>query len=606
MPIAVINFALFVLVIGLARALAWFFADFTVKDSELWSVLGVSITAGVIYQYVPKRSRDAVARRIRNLLSRRKSAVWLSILALVLTIPTLLLTRIDLEWRGPPTITLTVNETRETVRSDWSPDENHKSRRYGISFSKVTLKEGGWVSAARLYPLMPQSIQIPIWVTASSTAELRAIEEQLSLTFFQFFEARYLATAKNMLSVLSKAEPGRLAAERLDLIYQILRLSFVEADLSHNKALLLSHYAKRFPNDPWTSLLRAATLYASKQYVAAADILKVPLESSDYPKLSTSQFFTGVCLLRAARDTKGEHEKRKLFERALASFGSAHQTLTSETDEFYRSIALPSSVHFQGIVYYYQGRVEDTIRMFEEAANIASGGLKARALNGVGYIHLSKGNLPQAELALLKAMESDPTFPLARSNYGYVLLAKSDLKTAKNVFARNASDERLKLESYRDVVLARLALVHLAEIDGVSASEAISNYEPILADRKIQDYTGVTPERFRLANIHRAIAKNVYLDKDYYGLEVFALTLLTRAYLEAKDVLDERNGDEHVHTFLKQLAAEIDATKATVSPDWLTRHQSGWFATIGEYESNIRSPSAQPSVAADAPQAARR
>ncbi len=455
-----------------------------------------------------------------------------------------------------------------------------------------------------MLPFIRQEVRIPFWITVGSMPQLREVEEQLEMSFFQFFEARFLTNAKNKLSALVRDESQKQAIERLDFVYQILRLSFLETDASDNKAILIGNFIIRYPDDQWTPLLHAAKYYAEKNYLSCADSLKLATRLGEYPKQSTVNFFRGVCLLKASRDAKGEEEKKLLSNHAIEQFQLAQRLSASDKDNVYRNLALPSSINFQGISYYYRGETDETIKLFTQASEVASGSFKARALNGIGYIQLSRGNLEQAEVALLGAMESDPTYPLARSNYGYVLLAKQDLKTAQQLFLKNASDERLKVDSYRDVVLARLALVHLAELNAAKVSETISQYEPILAERNIQDFGGVTPDELRLANIHRAIAKSIYLSKEYYGMEIYALALLTRAYMQTA-LLKPNEKDIRVTNLLDALSSEIATTKVMVSHDWLSRPQKGWFATIDQYQKTYEINSAQPITPRDAPQAAR-
>lgn len=480
----------------------------------------------------------------------------------------------------------------------------NRTRKLSLAFTTIQVQVGNWSEKKRFYPLTPQVIQIPFSASNASIPEVAETEEQLEMAFFQFFEARYLNAAKNKLSSLTRNEVMRPAIERLGFIYEILRMDFLEIDLSDNKGLLLDSFIKKYPRDPWERLLKAANYYGDKNYVDCAGTLKVQNPISTYPEKSTEDFFKGVCLLKASRDEKKAGEKAALNNHAIKQFEASEAELGNHQKGAYRNLALPSSIHFQGIANYYSGHTDQTIKYFQKASKVSFGSLKARNLNGLGYIQLSRGNLEQAELALQEAMESDPTFALARSNYGYVLMDKKDYKKARELFSKNASDDRLKIESYRDVVLAKLALVHLSELTGDNDSDVIDKYEVILNELKIQTFDGVTPERLQLASIHRAIANHVYLSKDYYGLEIYALALFTRAYLEAESISTSGHTDIRIAELLKALSSDINATKAMVSQDWLNRPQSGWFATIDQYEKMQGKSSAQPSGLGDMPQVA--
>lgn len=604
-PIPIITFALSVAFLGLVRSVFWFFFGLEVEKTELWSVLGVGASGGLLYQVLPAASRVFLTNMVRQYLSSRVSALLLLIAGIVLLLPAMALSYVDISWRGPGKLTLQIDSSVQVIDSDKSSSDVFTKRKFGVAFSEIEIRLGNWVERKSFYPLTHQVIQIPFSVTNASVPEVMEIEEQLELSFFQFFEARYLNNAKNMLSALAQNESMRQAAERLGFIYEILRMDFLEIDLSDKKGLLLESFVKRYPGDPWEHLLKAANHYGDKNYRACAAALKSRNPISSYPQKSTEDFFRGVCLLKASRDTNTANDKDSLSNLAIAHFQASEELLNSHSEGIYRSLALPSSIHFQGIANYYRGRIDKTIDLFKKGSEVSSGGLKARTLNGLGYIQLSRGNLEQAEIALLEAMESDPTFPIARSNYGYVLMDKGDFKKAKEIFAKNASDDRLKIESYRDVVLAKLALVHLSELAGANTPDILAQYEPLLADLKIQTFDGVTPERLRLANIHRAIARNVYLSKEYYGMEIYALALFTRAYLEAEYLDLADRSDIRVATLREALSSDIEATKSMVSQDWLNRPQSGWFATIDNYQQKRGRLIAQPRAPSDTSQAVR-
>jgi tetratricopeptide (TPR) repeat protein len=582
--IPAITFMLSLAVLGISRCLAWYFFGFQVEKTELWSVLGIGTSAGVFYQFLPAASRKFFVSLIRQYLSSRVAVISLSIAAVGLLAPAVLLSYVDIAWRGPARLNVRIGSSPQLLEPQDVQTKVFKTRKLGLSFTTIEVGAENWAEKKRFYPLTPQVIHIPFSVSNASTPEIAEIEEQLEMAFFQFFEARYLNGVKNRISALAQNEVLRESIERLEFIYAIIRLDFIEIDLSDRKDLLLESFSKRYSDDPWTNLLQAAKYYALKNYTSCAEHLTVQRQIGAHPQLSTIHFFKGVCLLKASRDASLPEKKDFFSNLAIRELEMSESISRGKAQGIYRNLALPSAIHFQGIANYYRGRTDEAFRHFQRASEVSSGGLKARALNGLGYIHLSRGQLDEAEMKLLEAMDNDPTYPLARSNYGYVLMGKGEFSKAKEYFLKNASNERLKIESYRDVVLAKLALAHLSELSGSRDAEVIQQYEMILSELKIQTFDGVTPDTFRLANIQRAIAKNVYLSKDYYGLEIYALALLTRAYLGAAKPMAIGHTDARTKDFLETLSKEIGAIQAMVSQDWLNRPQTGWFSTIDQYQ----------------------
>ncbi|MGF6878966.1 tetratricopeptide repeat protein [Paraburkholderia sp. MM5477-R1] len=587
LPIPVRNAALAVALIALVRVSVWYFLGWQVQKSELWSVIGGSVAGGFVHQLLPKTSKTFITKTFRQILASRLTTPFLLTFVTLLCLPILMVGYIQISWRGPTAITVKVNSKEKTFSSEESPSALYQDRAYGMTFSSLNFEYGNWRATKKIFPLTTEKAQIPAWMTVASFPQFSETEEQLSMAYFQFFEIRYITAAKNKISSIKVSEAQRPAAERLQFIYQIINLAFSEPDLSDAKSVLIGNFTSRYPDDPWTPFLKAARYYAQKKYVECADALSNAGRISGYPKNSTARFFRGVCLLDAARDAQTVAQKQSRTNDAIESFRSAEAISRTDRVDGYRSLAYPSSIYFQAISSYYLGKTDETISLFKRASEFATGSLKARTLNGIGYIELSRGHTDKAEVALQAAMESDPNFPLARSNYGYVLLDKNDFKTASEIFEKNASDEKLRLESYKDVVLAKLALVFLSELSGAQIHDTIFQYLPILKDRQIQDFEGVVPEELRLAYIHRAIADGIYLSKSFYGLEVFALALQTRAYLEAIQMKKNFKEDARIDALLTSLSADIQHTEKLVSSDWLNRPEKGWFATIAKYRSTF-------------------
>jgi tetratricopeptide (TPR) repeat protein len=197
-----------------------------------------------------------------------------------------------------------------------------------------------------------------------------------------------------------------------------------------------------------------------------------------------------------------------------------------------------------------------------------------------------RARLDEAEFALIEALRADGTFAYARSNYGYVLMAKGEFAKAHGVFEQIANDERLKVESIRDVILAKIAIGHLVEEESGhdSTNAAIQKYAEALRDLQLFDYAEVTPDRLRLAYIHETLGEKVYLDKSYYGLEMFALAMFTRANLEARQILAQYPNDVRAIQLLQESKDRADKTSVVVDPAWFrTARGVGVFSTLSKY-----------------------
>lgn len=234
----------------------------------------------------------------------------------------------------------------------------------------------------------------------------------------------------------------------------------------------------------------------------------------------------------------------------------------------FRTHAIGSSIIFQGIYYFYKKDTEHAKKEFFRAAEKTTGSLRARSYNGAGYLEFIEGNIIKAEIALLKALESDSKFAYALSNYGYVLLSKNQFKDAIKYFKRNANNDELKASSYRDVLLAQLAIGHAQE-EITSETESVTGYyTDVLEESGRRGFSGLLPLKLRQAYQYNEIAEKIYLSKDYYGLEVFALVLLAKAK-EAIASLPENEIDERSNILSLKIETLIESTVKNVPENWL-------------------------------------
>jgi hypothetical protein len=193
------------------------------------------------------------------------------------------------------------------------------------------------------------------------------------------------------------------------------------------------------------------------------------------------------------------------------------------------------------------------------------------------------GRIAEAEVCLIEALDRDPEYALARSNFGYVLLAKREYQRARTVFARNASDDRLKKRSPRDVMLARLALCHSQELEGSPIPDVIGAYETILRDAGAQDYAAIQPDELRLGYMRLAAAEKLYRGRVYFGLEVFGLALLSRAALDLEGCETYVASETRYARLMERIEEGIQALYVTIDQTWFLNETDGWFGSIHVY-----------------------
>jgi hypothetical protein len=161
-------------------------------------------------------------------------------------------------------------------------------------------------------------------------------------------------------------------------------------------------------------------------------------------------------------------------------------------------------------------------------------------------------------------------------------MAKDDFKTAIKYFERNVKSEDLRANSYRDVLLAELAVGHAREEITEDAVEITDYYSGVLRESGRRDFFGISPVSLRIAYQYTEMAEKIYLSKDYYGLEVFALALLSKA----RNILDEtQNPDAREKDLLEKVIQLMDETKSSVHITWLKYHndRGTFFSWIKKY-----------------------
>ena len=113
---------------------------------------------------------------------------------------------------------------------------------------------------------------------------------------------------------------------------------------------------------------------------------------------------------------------------------------------------------------------------------------------------------------------------------------------------------------------------------GVDRHIIIEEYSKILSDLHLRDFAGIDDEVLRLSYIYFEIAEKVYLDKIYYGLEVFALAYLARSYLLAQEGLSLN--DKRVRILNKSRETFIEY-KNKIDSFWTNGSKNtGFFSSI--------------------------
>lgn len=404
-----------------------------------------------------------------------------------------------------------------------------------------------------------------------SAMELSEAERTLSFTPFQFLEVKFLDETDAYISRLTSKYVGIApGVDRIQMLSEILRHALTRETGNQAEGLIES-FKRAYKLDPWASFLDAAAAYHRLEFSRCSEILDGYKSASEFPGAAGVKFFHGVCTLRLAREQQGE-KKAATLRLAAARFHQSYELAQKSSSPRYKTFASASASYFKGIVEFYKGDLNAARRVFHTTALLASDEMKARALNGEGFILFVQGALEAAELILLKSLEYSSDFPYAKSNYGYVLLAMNRTEAATQVFANIASDKQIARESHRDITLARISLAYTMELQPERASMATDEYAVILKGLGFRDFVGVTPSEMRLARLCNELAGKVYTDQFYYGLEVFAAAYYSKAILLAWELPVDAKSELSADV-LKEASAGLRGVLRTIQPGWFERQQ---------------------------------
>lgn len=520
-PIGVTDF--FFLTLGLATVAwgLWYYLDLSFDRIKALIVIATGGLLGAVYKSLPSDAKIWLAGALQSILS----SGWTSIAAGVLTISILLLgfvlRRTAIDWRrGKPSIVVDGRYIKLK-----SGDRTHNV--WWFFRRRPALSIGDNARSLENWPFVLERIKLTEGEVYSGTPIYLEIANLLRLSFYQYVENRFLSQAKQEFAAdTAKAFVG------LNQVYNILRLCFVENDISRTGDLLVERYEAEYPSSAWIALLRAGILYGRQDYASAAAVLKKATVPHGPFWGATYSFFYGVNLLRVAtRSMKsGAAITDAGIADAICQFNRAERILSDLPESHFKSIALPSAQVLKGISYVYERKLGEAEEIFSVATNALYPGLRARAYNDLGYVKLIKSDVETAERMFTLALAADPSFPLAQTNLGYVYMAQGKYDAAKKVFQGVAEDPLLQQESMRDVLLSKVALAHIKAV-GSTIEIAPDAYNDVMKDMRLFDYDGVQPASLRFALIQAELGDKLYQDPKYYGLEIFALTMYARAYL---------------------------------------------------------------------------
>ncbi|MEM9555668.1 MAG: hypothetical protein AAGC60_15540 [Acidobacteriota bacterium] len=584
-PRSVYNLLLVIVSVALVRLLLFAVFELEPQLMEMLSVAGVAATATLGYRLVSSSARQWITGRIEHSLS----TVGLSRLlyaVIVLTIAGGLLTAQEVyTWKGPRTLEIQVDGTPTTLEGVATEDEEGwRASRSVLAWRTREIMIDDWSKQVEARPLRPVIVSVPFYVTVEASAKSREIEDLLGLVVFQWRRDELLDDAEYELATARSSDQLTTEElERLDLIHKIVRLTFDEREVDDPRRLdrLVERFHRLYPEDPWCILVDAAGLYAAKDFQAAAEVLAAT--RGDRPVSAswtvTRRFFESLCLLQAGR--LGLHAGGELspvvVTRAATHLDAAERELASR-DDLFAEIALPSTLIYRGILFFYGKNWSHAEDAFARAAEHGSGMLRARALNGLGFIQFIRSDLVGAEKHFVQALEEESSYVTSRLNLGYVALARGEYQHAEEIF-RQVHETWRGDPAHRYNQLATLGIAHAVEAAGRPLDDVIAGYALALRSGGFSDYDEVREPEVRLAYQLKAAGDSIYKDKMFFGLEILALTMYSRAGLYLHDSSSTLADD-----LAAELAHRVESTRGGVHEAWL------YSVILDRYFSPIQPP----------------
>jgi tetratricopeptide (TPR) repeat protein len=570
------TFFAFVVCVPMVHWASWYYLDLDVSWTKVAGELFFGGGAAVAYTLLSKPTKTRIRSTIRSIFASRRMFITLVALNAAILLGAAIVSRMTVEWRDSGTdIEINTHQVKEDDINT-TKDGIRSTSIFGWSFSTVNIAIGSHEQSASYRPLIPRHVVISEQSIFAGSTEYEEITTLLMLSFYQYLENRFLGQAHAKF-----AADNAKRFQELTKIYQILQLCFIENDIARNGDFLLALYGRQFRSSSWTNLLRACLSYSRREYEAATKQLSTVPASADIRLQVTYVFFRGVNYIRTYIAEKVRiTEKLFLVQKALEDFEWVERKLATQPADYFHEIAVPSAQILRGIVHVYERQLGKATEQFNKATGAAHPSIRARAYNDLGYVELIVANLEGAERHLLRALENDGNFPYALMNIGYVYMAQGKFDSARATFQRIIENPLIKLESQRDIVLAKLALAHMStQLSGPGQFKP-ETYDEVLKELRLHDFVGVTPQALRLGFIHKSIGDTVYRSPDYYGLDIFAMTMYARAYFEAQYAVEENAGAGAI-TLRDEALAAFNQMRASIDRNWFQfAGASGFFGPV--------------------------
>ncbi len=559
---------------------------FGVTLPDLISIKGALSAGGftVLSTMLPARTRKMLLVHARRILTARIT-FYLSITLLLAAMALTAVASFDVQWIGSNTITINKNGWPVTLDSA-AADTTKSGRLYAPSGSRVKLSAGAFTTEFRANPFNKKSIILPFYATSSQNPRLAQAEYRILSTFFTLFDRVELA---NLHSTLSDIKPSGIlsneAISRLNLIRDAIDNAANTPSSIDTKMAVVDNFIDQYPNDPWAVLLRAQAFYSSNQFSdCAKELAAVPGQSTVIELqaiYATEEFFRGICKMKSVVVKPGDSnlQKHLLAEAQADMQRGADRLMNVKTDEGLHEAARIGNVMYRAICDYYSNDMKAAATEFHEAADMTSGSQQARARNNAGFAAFVLGDFTESDKDYSQAYEAQPSFQYIKENLAYLRLAEGETENAKKAFTDIASDVDVARTSPQDAILSKIMLLELDQDAGLSLEQANERYSVLLANKGAANWDYEANAKVRYALLVHEVVRRVYLDGDYFGLEMFALT----SACKAKQIVVASSTDARDRALaLSDLDGDLEILSTRVYPTWLQTKHKGWFSHLDE------------------------
>jgi len=574
-PIELLNLSVFLLSLAIVAWLCWYYFDTTFDKVSALVTAATGGMIGTAYGFLPERTKSLVSARLRPLITSEAAFFCLGGFICFSVVFGFFCTRTVIAWKGelsPGSVAI----DGEVIKFE---SEDRAYQIWSLPFSERLVSVQDSSRRIKTSPYFRYRFTLTDEELYATTPAYRQITDLLRLSLYQYVENRYLIQAQDYFlnDPIAKKFLG------LNRVFNLLRLCLLDDDIARNGDLLLERFIREYPRSNWITLLKACVSYGRQDYQAALSHF-----SDQYPSdplwEATYRFFRGVNLLKQSTQNLkgGAKPETSGLDASIVQFDAAAALLESYKDSGFANVARPSAQIFRGIAHVYLRDLDNAKKDFAVplTSKSAHPGIRARAYNDLGYVSLAVGEVEAAKEYFASALKEDGAFPYARTNLGYAYMADGQYEAAKKMFQEAVNDKQLQAESKRDVVLAEVAIAHIVADTG-SPSDAPAAYTKVLKDLRLFDFNNVQPHQLRMANIHLELGDKLYQDPKYYGLEIFALAMYSRAHLEALEAKKSGAPQIAAEKVATQALQSFKELKTMVAPTWFVfSRDRGFFAPI--------------------------